>query len=75
MLLVLRPRYDLKEAQLFQSVWFDGNSMFFVQNMYFLMISNMLVTHSLLFGFNSVLALLLISVWYFRAVIPGWVSI
>jgi hypothetical protein len=24
-LLVLRPRYDLKEAQLFESVWSDGN--------------------------------------------------
>jgi hypothetical protein len=29
-LLVLRPRYDLIEAQLFESVWSDGNSMFFV---------------------------------------------
>jgi hypothetical protein len=32
------------------------------------------VTHSLLFGFNSVLALCQISVWYFRAVLAGCVS-
>jgi hypothetical protein len=59
---VLPPRYDLKEAQLFESVRSGGNSMFLWLNLYFLMISKMLVTHSLVFGFNYVLAFCQISV-------------
>jgi hypothetical protein len=65
-LLVLRPRYDLKEAQLSA-----GNSMFLLLNIYFLMISNMLVTHSLLFGFNNVLALCKISLWHLELFFAG----
>jgi hypothetical protein len=55
MLLVLHSRYDLKVAKLFWSVWSYGKSMFLWLNLYFLIISNMLVARSLLFGYNNVL--------------------
>jgi hypothetical protein len=55
MLLVIHPRYDLKVAQLFESVWSYGNCMFLWLNLYFLMISNMFVARSWLPGFNNVL--------------------
>jgi hypothetical protein len=42
-------RSILKEVQLFESVWSDGSSRFLWLNLYFLMICNMLATHSLLF--------------------------